>query len=286
MQGELLVGRSKGLGRGARGCLFRACLSLCGLILLWAILHLALRPRQPARPVIISHRGAAGLAPENTLVSVRRALDQGALLIEVDVQRSADGVLLLMHDKTVDRTTDGCGEVRQLSWEEICQLDAGSSFGSEFGGEPVARFDAVLEAVADTAAALVIEIKHSDLYPGIELELIQAIQEADMADRVIVASFDHDLLGRIGQIAPDLSLAYLYVFPVVTGHVPADAVVDVHWLGVVLDPTLVWRMGRQGNQVWAWTVNSVPLTRLLGWLGVAGITSDHPGLYSESLDVG
>ena len=111
-------------------------------------------------PIMISHRGAAGLAPENTLASIREAIGQGAQFIEVDVQRSADGVLVLMHDRTVNRTTDGRGTIRELTWDEISELDAGSSFSPEFTGEPVPSLDSVLGLIRKSPVNLVLEAKN------------------------------------------------------------------------------------------------------------------------------
>ena len=228
---------------------------------------------------MISHRGAAGLAPENTLASIREAIGQGAQFIEVDVQRSADGVLVLMHDRTVNRTTDGRGAIRELTWDEISELDAGSSFSPGFAGEPVPSLASVLELIRESAVSLVLEAKSPDLYPAIEQQIAETIQGFDVHDRVIVVSLDHGWLERFHELAFDISIGYLWVWPCNTPQTPTAEAMVVHWAGVILDPTLVRRMHRQDYQVWVWTVNDVRLMRLLIWLGVDGITTDHPEVW-------
>lgn len=230
---------------------------------------------------MISHRGAAGLAPENTLASIREAITQGAQFIEVDVQRSADGVLVLMHDQTVNRTTDARGAIRELTWDEISKLDAGSSFSPEFAGEPVPSLDSMLELIRDSPVNLVLEAKNPGLYPGIEQQIAETIQRFDTNDHVIVVSLDHGWLERFYELASDISIGYLWVWPCNTPQIPTAQTVVVHWVSVILDPTLVRRMHRQGYQVWVWTVNNVRLMRLLIWLGVDGITTDHPEVWPE-----
>lgn len=241
-------------------------------------------PQCVENPIMISHRGAAGLAPENTLASIREAIRQGAQFTEVDVQRAADGVLVLMHDRTVNRTTDGRGAIRELTWDEISELDAGSSFSPEFAGEPVPSLDSVLELIRESPVNLVLEAKSPDLYPGIEQQIAETIQRFDVHDRVIVVSFDHGWLERFHELASDISTGYLWVWPRNTPQIPRAKIVDVYWASVILDPTLVRRMHRQGYQIWAWTVNNARLMRLLTWLGVDGITTDHPEVWPEVVD--
>ena len=93
----------------------------------------------------VAHRGATGYAPENTIAAFDLAFDMKADYIEIDVQRSEDGDLVVIHDTTVDRTTDGTGHVGELPFEELRSLDAGSWFGDEFVGESIPTFDEVLD---------------------------------------------------------------------------------------------------------------------------------------------
>ncbi|MEE9285781.1 MAG: glycerophosphodiester phosphodiesterase family protein, partial [Dehalococcoidia bacterium] len=139
-------------------------------------------------PLVISHAACAGHAPENTLAGVRAALRLGADAIEVDVQASADGVPVLMHDLTVDRTTDGTGPVANLTLEQLRALDAGR-------GEPVPT---LAEALALTAGniLLVVEIKQ----PGVERRVAAVVREADALRDIMVWSFVPQALSGMRQV--------------------------------------------------------------------------------------
>jgi glycerophosphoryl diester phosphodiesterase len=230
---------------------------------------------------MISHRGARALAPENTLAGVSEAIDRGALFIEVDVQRTADGVLVVIHDNTVDRTTEGTGEVGELTYDEMGSLDAGSHFSTEFAGAPIPTLDAILELVAEKQVTLVLEAKNPGLYPGIEQQIAEALQRFEVQDRVIVISFDHDWLKRFHGAAPQVRLGKLWVWMGRSEPLPMTQLVDVYWLSVIVDPTLVKRAHAQGYEVVVWTVNDPWAMKLLLWLGVDGITTDRPDLWPK-----
>ena len=230
---------------------------------------------------MISHRGAAGLAPENTIVALQEGKKYGANFVEVDVQRSSDGVLLLMHDRTIARTTNGVGAVVKLEWEDVRGLDAGTFFSPEFSGEGVPSLDETFLALAGMSTSLAIEIKNPKLYPGIEQQIVEIVNQYDESNNVIVLSLDHAWLKDFIELAPDIPTGYLYVGPVFKLKSAEAEVVSVHWLNVITDPTLVWRMHRQNKTVWVWTVNSPRLMRLLIGLGVDGITTDRPDLMAN-----
>jgi glycerophosphoryl diester phosphodiesterase len=238
--------------------------------------------------VVISHRGAAGLAPENTLAALREAINQGVGLVEVDVHRTADGVLVLMHDETVDRTTDGTGAVRGLTWDEISKLDAGSHFSPKFAGESVPSLDSALELIAEWPVTLVLEVKNPHLYPGIEQQILEAVKRFDASDRVIVMSFDHGWLERFkeNKLASDITIGLISWLPCNMAQIASTRVVSVYWPSVLLPPTSVRRIHNQGYQVWVWTVNDTRLMRLLVWLGVDGIITDRPDRWPEGIGTG
>ena len=117
-------------------------------------------PSTEEKPITIAHRGYAAMAPENTLSSIEAALRAGATTIEVDIQMTADGKIVLMHDRTVDRTTDGSGQISDLTWEYVATLDAGSWFGDDYAGEPIPRIHQALASVMRADVTLAIEVKH------------------------------------------------------------------------------------------------------------------------------
>jgi glycerophosphoryl diester phosphodiesterase len=245
----------------------------------WFLLHLLCRGKPiAAKPLIIAHRGAAGLAPENTLAAIRKGLAHHAHGIEVDVQRSADGVLVLIHDETVNRTTNGAGAVRELSWSEMRHLDGGSYYSSLFAGEPIPMLEDALALLRKEAVTLVIEIKDPHFYPEMSRQIVEMISRYDAQNQVVVISFDHTELQIVQRLAPDIRLGILLTRPWPVPKIAKSQIVDVYWLTVLLDPTFVRRMHGQGYEVWVWTVNSPALMNWLRWLGVDGLTTDHPEL--------
>lgn len=227
---------------------------------------------------VISHRGAAAIAPENTFSGVRAGVESGAPFIEIDVRMTEDRVLVLMHDSTVDRTTDGSGKVNGLSWGYLSTLDAGSWFGDEFKGEPVPRLDSVLEYMKGKPSTLVIEVKSPDSYPGIETILTGALRHYDMEREAVLISFDGGWIERAGRLMPDATLGVLYIYPITFPRSDEVEYTNVFWPSLVLDPTLVWRLKNQGFKVWAWNIDSSLIAKFLIWKGVDGLTLDRAGL--------
>lgn len=262
--------------KAKRKPMIRVILFPIAIFLIWIALHLILHRPAPQPPTITGHRGAAGLAPENTMASVSAALDQGVRTIEVDIHRSQDDVLVVIHDLRVSRTTNGFGAVQDLTWDDLSQLDAGSHFSPEFAGEGIPRLEDVLERIKSEEAILYLEVKSPHRYPGIEEQILDTLQQHHMTEQVVVLSFDHDWLARFHALAPDIPVSSLGVWvgsPPLSG---AESMVGVQWRSVVLDPTLIWRMHRQGIKVSVWTVNRRWQMRLLAWLGVDNITTNRP----------
>ncbi|MBU8913256.1 MAG: glycerophosphodiester phosphodiesterase [Spirochaetales bacterium] len=226
-------------------------------------------------PITIAHRGYAAVAPENTLSGIEAALRAGADYVEVDVQMTADGEIVLMHDRTVDRTTDGTGKVSALDWEYVASLDAGSWFSGEHTGEQVPRISQALESVMEADATLAIEVKHPSRQSDLAEALVEAIRYRKAEQNVIVLSFDRRWLRRLRDLDPGITTGDLWVRPRVLLPKSESAVASVHWLSLIVDPTAVWRLHRRGFRVWAWTVNSPGIARLLVRMGVDGITTDE-----------
>lgn len=245
------------------------------LVALWALAHLVLRERGHETPAIIAHRGAAGRAPENTLAGIEAGLMSGAQFIEVDVQRTQDGILVLMHDATVDRTTDGTGRVSELSYQHISQLDAGSWFSSSFEGEKVPRLDEVFDLLEGWSGTLVVEVKFPDDYPGIAIELAELFERYANTS-VSVVSFDHEWLANFRVHAPTVPLAQLSVYPTILSRSEGTVRIGVFWPSVIADPSLVRRAKAAGLHIWVYTADYSGLKSLLAWLGVDGITTNYP----------
>ena len=146
----------------------------------------------------IGHRGAAGHAPENTLAAIRKGIALGVDFVEIDVRRTADGVLVVLHDGTVNRTTNGKGRVDRLSLRDIEKLNAGS-------GEHIPTLDEALRVVRGEAG-LMLELK----VKGVAPQTVEVVREAGFRDPVIYASFLHDELKDVRRVDPGASLMVLF----------------------------------------------------------------------------
>ena len=161
-------------------------------------------------PYVIAHRGASGYAPENTMVSFERGLALRADAIELDVHPTSDGELIVMHDPTLDRTTNGHGLISAHTLAQIRELDAGSWFDPAFKGERVPTLHEVLEW-AHGRTKVVIEIKQGPIFYSNIVELLIAALERDgMRGEVLVISFDHYSVRRVKELAPEIATGVLY----------------------------------------------------------------------------
>ena len=195
-----------------------------GVLLLAVVLTLSLHPGQaaadpqnsqrhtPSKFINVAHRGASGHAPENTIAAYDLAVKMKADYFEVDVQRSKDGHLVIMHDTTVDRTTDGSGSVKDLTLAQLKQLDAGSWFSSAFAGEKIPTLEEVLDRYRGKGIKILIELKNPSLYPGIEQQVVEALTKRNLdkrKDKVIVQSFDLESVQRFHQLLPTVPIGVL-----------------------------------------------------------------------------
>lgn len=216
--------------------------------------------------LILGHRGASGEAPENTLRAFALAAAQGADGIELDVQPTADGVLVIMHDETVDRTTNGAGRVAELSYAALAALDAG-------GGE---RVPTLAEALQLARGRLLVDIEIKD--PGIEPEVAALVDQLGMTDRVVISSFLPASLAAMRAVAPALPRWLLSVdwSPAVLATALALGAAGVAPRYPAIDAMLVETAHRHGLAVIAWTVNQLGDLRRLLDLGLDAVITDYP----------
>ena len=170
---------------------------------------------------IVCHRGANLIAPENTFASLEGAIEMGAEYVELDVRPSKDGVLYVLHDDTIDRTTNGAGRFADLLSDEIDQLDAGSWFGSQFAGEKVPRFDAFLDACKGRIGTYV-EIKEGD-----PAEVRDMLLARNMLNDAWTFSFDQSIRAAARARVPDLKRMVLFAHE---GSVDRAVELDAHIL--------------------------------------------------------
>jgi len=233
----------------------------------------------------IAHRGASALAPENTIAAFERAVELGADVIELDLHMSQDGELVVIHDDTLDRTTDGSGPVHQRSLAELMRLDAGRWFGKGFAGQRIPRLDEVLDRFAGKVQ-LALEVKASSaFFPGIEEKVVSALRRHSAIGQAAVASFDHYALQRLKEIEPALRTAALLVGrPVSLSALAGPAKAN----GLALEASFVTKTEVEacrasGLQIVVWVVNEPAQMRHFINLGVDGIITDRPDLLHLAL---
>ncbi|MGO3147524.1 MAG: glycerophosphodiester phosphodiesterase [Leucobacter sp.] len=157
---------------------------------------------------IIAHRGAAADAPENTLAAMRLSFDRRVDFVEADLHLTEDGVPVLMHDPTVDRTTNGTGHVADLTLQEVKTLDAGSWFGPEFAGEPVPTLEEFLDELTPTNSRALIELKGEWNDEQVQ-HAVTLLHERYLVDRVAFESFEVTNLVRLEELAPEFARVML-----------------------------------------------------------------------------
>jgi glycerophosphoryl diester phosphodiesterase len=243
--------------------------------------------------LVMAHRGGRRLWPENTLFAFENAVQLGVDVLEMDVHTTSDGVIVVMHDETVDRTTDGAGAIQDFTLDEIQSLDAGYTWSDDDGQTTPYRGQGIIVPTLEEILAafpgvrMNIEIKQSQ--PSIVVLVCGLIRDYGMADRVLVASFDMETIKAFRQACPEvastagesevrllygLSVAYLGgLF-----RPPAEAVQvpeyrgDIH----VLTPRFIEAAHGRNMEVHAWTINDLEDMQYMLDLGVDGIITDYP----------
>ncbi|MFJ4859854.1 MULTISPECIES: glycerophosphodiester phosphodiesterase family protein [unclassified Streptomyces] len=240
---------------------------------------------------VIAHRGASHEHPEHTLAAYRQAIADGADALECDVRLTADRKLVCVHDRRVERTSDGRGVVSALTYDELSALDFGGWKGAEHRGAPVLLFEDLLKEAlaADRPVGLAVETKHPTRAGGrLEAELVRVLKDHGLADGsaglVEVMSFSRNALIRLNRLAPGLPAVYLIerrlrpVRPPFAGH--AGPGIDL----VRKDPGLVARLKAKGLRVRVWTVDEPEDVELCLRLGVDTLITNRPREVRAQLD--
>lgn len=232
-----------------------------------------------APPTVYAHRGASSAAPENTLVSDEVARRAGAEWIENDVQPSKDGVPYVLHDDTVDRTTDGTGRIRDLTAGQLDALDAGSWFAPVYAGARLPTLAAQLEDLRTRGGRLLLEIKGPHTRDEVA-RIVREVRDHGMADRVLVQSFEVDALRHTRELAPELPLgllrATLDTDPVATARDLGLAAYNPSDDALSARPDVVRELHTAGVAVNVWTVDQPARWKALTAAGVDGIVTNRP----------
>lgn len=222
---------------------------------------------------VIAHRGASSYAPENTFPAFDLALQMGANGLETDIRTTRDGVLVLLHDATVDRTTDGHGPIYELLWADVQRLDAGSWFAPAFAGTRIPTLEAFLDRYAHRAH-LALEIKALD----IEAAVVQTLKDRDLSTSVTVTSFRWETIVAVRRLAPALHVGWL------TRTFDEEAMERLVAIGAaqvcppaaLLTAELVALAKSKGLTVRAWGVSDEALMHRAIAAGADGITVNFP----------
>ncbi|MCX4630494.1 glycerophosphodiester phosphodiesterase family protein [Streptomyces sp. NBC_01443] len=254
-------------------------------------------------PVVYAHRGASAYAPENTLDAIDLAMRLGFDWVENDVQRTKNGELVVVHDDTLARTTDveqvfpdrAPWRVKDFTAAEIATLDAGSWFGEEFAGARVPTLREYLDRVQRNRQRLLLEIKKPELYPGIEQETLQVLDEAGWLDadhvqrRLVVQSFSADSVRIVHGLRPDLVTAFLGTPTVAdlpkyaefTDRInPWHTTISADWVAAV--HALLGAHGKT-MEVDTWIVDDAATARKVQGMGVDGIITNAPDVVQEAV---
>lgn len=231
--------------------------------------------------MVIAHRGASAYAPENTLAAFRLAADQGAHAIELDAKLSADGIVVVHHDLTLDRTTNGSGPLSQFTAAELTALDAGAKFDPQFQGEPLPTLEQVFDAVGQKVLINVELTNYA--HPGDDLvaKTVDLVRRFSLESRVIFSSFLPHNLAKAGRLLPESKRAMLSQ-PGLRGWL-ARSFLTLRSAPQALHPYFsdvtagsVAHEHRRGRLVNPWTVNDPAELRRLSEAGVDGLITDDP----------
>ncbi len=234
------------------------------------------------RTQVTAHRGASKKAPENTLAAFRNALDSGADYIELDVQLTKDGQLVVFHDEKLDRTTDGTGKLTDFTYDELQQLSAGSWFGKdeEFAEERIPLLSEVFELIGNDIL-LNIEIKnHGDVLLTAE-KTVDMINEYDFENSCYVTSFSYAAVKRVKQLDPDIKTGLIANVATTTAFTQLKYIDALSMNHLLVNATVVNNAHQNGKRIFVWTVDNNSEIKNMMALGVDNIITNRPEKASE-----
>ncbi len=232
--------------------------------------------------IITAHRGASNLAPENTMASIVKAMELGAQYSELDVQETADGKIILLHDDTLERTTDQEGNIWDKTFSELKEVDAGTWFSEEFKGEPIPTLKAIMDTVRGKMK-LNIELKISGHEKQLTERVVAMVEEENFIQHCILTSFDFGAVKKVKQLNEKIRVGYIF------SEMPEDE--DVFTANVdllsankkLVDKEFVQKAHANNKEVHVWTVNEPEDMRRLIALGVDNIITNYPNVLKEVL---
>lgn len=234
-----------------------------------------------------AHRGASGYFPENTMLSFEKSIDLGATGIETDVQLTKDGVLIIMHDELVDRTTNGHGLIKDYTYKDLRKLDAGFWFGYEYKGLGVPSLEELLEFLQDKDILLNIELKNNIVfYDKLEEKVIDMIYKYNMQNKVILSSFNHYCIKKCKDISKEIPTGALYVAGLYepekyAKHLGADAIHPYFY--AINDINVIKQVKDSGIKINPYTINDEKYMKFFIENNIDGIITNYPDKLNKLL---
>ena len=231
--------------------------------------------------VVTAHRGASGLAPENTIAAMLKAIEYESDFSELDVQETKDGQLILLHDDDLQRTTNDSGPIWEKTYADLQGVDAGSWMSPEFAGEPIPLFSSVIDTVKGKMK-LNIEIKINNHQQDLERRVVNLIEEKDFADQCIVTSFNRPTVEKVKELNPNLKVGLIF------SKWPVGDIYNNNWslLSVnakLVDREFVEKAHQAGKEVHVWTVNEPEDMKRMMDYGVDNIITNRPDVLQDVL---
>ena len=233
-----------------------------------------------------AHRGYSGKYPENTMLAFEKAVEAGADGIELDVQFSRDGKLVICHDELVDRTTDGRGRVKDMTLAELRRLDASYLYAGKMGRNPIPTLEEYFELVKDLPLTTNIELKTGNYeYEGIEEATYGMIKRFGLEDRIIISSFNHYSILRMKKVAPELPCGFLTEDWIigVGRYIHSHGVECFHPNFHNLIPPVLEEVKSYGLKINCYTVNTPEDVIDLAQKGVDTVIGNFPEMARETL---
>lgn len=241
--------------------------------------------------LLVAHRGYSAVYPENTLLAFEKAVENGANCFELDVQRTKDGKLVCLHDVTVDRTTNGTGNIKNLTWDYVKTLDAGSGKNSQFAGEKIPSLDEVFERFKNENVFILIEMKNDNNYVGIEKQIADLIKKYMIEEQVLYFSFDWESVNKIKQYYPLITTGLLASGTSLLDDALSAALLNKHsfiswdYYTLLNNPDYITLWRKNGLSVNTWTVNNINTLQTLHDEGINMLTSDYSNYLTEIKDI-
>lgn len=231
---------------------------------------------------VTAHRGSSLKAPENSISSIRFAIEEKADFAEIDVQTTKDNVVVLFHDTNLKRIAKNNSDIKDLTYEEISKMDIGSYFSPDFAGERIPTLESVLQE-AKGKIKLNIELKPMKDNDPLPVEVVDLIRKYNMEDEVVITSLDYNMLQQVKEDDPRLKVGYNIVAAI--GNIGELNVDFVSVESSLAKPNLIYTMHGMGKEVYAWTVNDEEEAQRMLAIGVDNIITDNVALINDGKNI-